>query len=116
MGHFLPELAALFPPLWRHMQAQHISSATLTHREREVLALVASGMSCRAVATELQISVLTARKHRSNLLGKTGLRNAAQLAAYAVAHGFRRSRAAHRSGRDGASGSRATACADAARV
>ncbi|MCY1207100.1 Bacterial regulatory protein, luxR family [compost metagenome] len=98
------------------MQAQRILSATLTQRERQVLGLIASGMSCRAVAAALQISVLTARKHRSNLLAKTGLRNAAQLAAYAVAHGFRRSRAAHRDGNGGASGGRATGCADAARA
>ncbi|PLQ00263.1 response regulator transcription factor [Cupriavidus pauculus] len=50
------------------MQAQRILSVTLTQREREVLRLIASGMSCRALAAALQISVLTARKHRSNLL------------------------------------------------
>lgn len=74
------------------MPAQHAPRHILTLREQAVLRMIAAGKNSRSIATELGISVLTVRKHRSNLLAKTGTRNAAQLASYAVEHGFRRAR------------------------
>lgn len=51
----------------------------LTEREREVLALVASGLSNEEIAGRLVISPLTARTHVSRILTKTGTRDPAQL-------------------------------------
>jgi DNA-binding CsgD family transcriptional regulator len=53
--------------------------AMLTDREREVLALVGSGLSIEEIAGRLVISPLTARTHVSRILAKTGARDRAQL-------------------------------------
>lgn len=51
----------------------------LTDREREVLALVGSGLSNEEIAGQLVISPLTVRTHVSRILMKTGARDRAQL-------------------------------------
>jgi DNA-binding NarL/FixJ family response regulator len=53
--------------------------AMLTDREREVLALVGSGLSNEEIAGRLVVSPLTARTHVSRILTKTGARDRAQL-------------------------------------
>ena len=60
----------------------------LTEREREVLGLVARGLSNKAIAGELSITERTARTHVSNILGKLGLSSRTQAALYAVEHGL----------------------------
>jgi DNA-binding NarL/FixJ family response regulator len=60
----------------------------LTEREREVLRLVARGLSNKAIAGQLLITERTARTHVSNILGKLGLSSRTQAALYAVEHGF----------------------------
>ena len=67
--------------------------STLTHREREVLKLVAEGHSNRSIAEFLSLSVKTVEKHRSNLMRKLGLHNTATLTAYAIEKGLVESRA-----------------------
>jgi DNA-binding NarL/FixJ family response regulator len=61
---------------------------TLTMREREVLKLVAEGHGNKHIADYLNLSVKTVEKHRSSLMRKLGLRNAAMLAAYAINNGI----------------------------
>jgi len=56
----------------------------LTHREREVLQLLAEGMRCKDVAIALNIAVKTAETHRSNMMSKLKLHSIAQLVLYAV--------------------------------
>ena len=55
---------------------------TLSQREREVLALMAEGMSNQQIATHLGISDKTVKTHVSNVLGKLGLTNRTELAAF----------------------------------
>ncbi len=57
--------------------------ASLTDREREILVLVARGMSNHEIADELVISPLTAKTHVSRILGKLACRDRAQLVAVA---------------------------------
>jgi DNA-binding NarL/FixJ family response regulator len=58
----------------------------LSGRERDVLKLVASGMSNRAIATELFISDKTVARHVSNIFAKLGLSSRAAATAYAYKH------------------------------
>ncbi|TWF80734.1 LuxR family two component transcriptional regulator [Pseudonocardia hierapolitana] len=60
----------------------------LTAREREILTLVAAGLSNKEIATELVISERTARTHVSNVLGKLNLTSRTQAALVAVREGL----------------------------
>lgn len=61
---------------------------TLTHRERQVLKLVAEGHQNKYIADYLCLSVKTVEKHRSNLMRKLDLHNASSLTAYAIDKGL----------------------------
>ena len=60
----------------------------LTAREREVLALVATGQTNRRIADTLFISESTAGVHVSNILGKLGVTSRTEAAAVAVRLGL----------------------------
>jgi DNA-binding NarL/FixJ family response regulator len=61
---------------------------TLTHREREILKLVAEGHANRHIAEYLSLSVKTVEKHRSNLMRKLDLHNVAMLTTFAIENGL----------------------------
>ena len=58
----------------------------LTEREKEVLKLLGEGHQNKEIADLLFISVKTVEKHRSNLMAKLDLHNAAALTAFAFEH------------------------------
>jgi DNA-binding NarL/FixJ family response regulator len=62
--------------------------ASLTDREREVVALVASGMSNDEIARRLVLSPLTAKTHVSRAMTKLNARDRAQLVVLAYEHGL----------------------------
>lgn len=62
----------------------------LTAREAEVLALVATGRTNRAIADELAISEKTVAHHVSNIFAKLGLSSRAAATAYAYQHDLAR--------------------------
>jgi DNA-binding CsgD family transcriptional regulator/tetratricopeptide (TPR) repeat protein len=59
----------------------------LTPREREVAALVAQGLSNRAIAEVLVLSERTVESHVTNILGKRGFSTRAQIAVWVVETG-----------------------------
>jgi PAS domain S-box-containing protein len=61
----------------------------LTRREREVVALLAEGLSNAAIAERLGVTLNTVASHLKNLYPKIGATGRAQAAAYAVTHGIR---------------------------
>ena len=64
------------------------ATPTATPREREIISLIARGLSNREIAELLNLSVLTVRTHRQNLMDKFSLRNAAEITAFAVQRGY----------------------------
>jgi DNA-binding NarL/FixJ family response regulator len=61
---------------------------TLTHREREILKLIAEGYKNREIADDLCISVKTVEKHRANIMEKLGLHNVQALTTFAIEKGL----------------------------
>jgi DNA-binding NarL/FixJ family response regulator len=60
----------------------------LTTREREVLMLIARGLSNKLIARELSISEKTVKAHVSSILAKLGVTDRTQAALYAVRAGL----------------------------
>jgi PAS domain S-box-containing protein len=61
---------------------------TLTDREREVLSLLAQGLSTFGIADTLSISAATARNHVQNILTKLQVHSRLEAVAYALEHGL----------------------------
>ena len=55
----------------------------LTHRELEILSLLAQALSNKGVAAQLNLSERTVRNHMTDILGKLGLHNRTQAAIWA---------------------------------
>ena len=60
----------------------------LTNRERQVLQLVAEGMTNRQIAEELGVAVKTVDAHRSHLMRKLGIHDQTSLVKYALRRGI----------------------------
>jgi two-component system response regulator NreC len=67
---------------------EEIGYTSLSDREREVLLLLAEGLSNRGIADRLSITQSTLQTHRTHILEKLGLRTTADLIKYAVQHGL----------------------------
>jgi DNA-binding NarL/FixJ family response regulator len=68
--------------------AQPKGQILLTPREREVIQLLAEGLSNKAVAGRLNISTRTAEGHRADLMKRLKLGSLAELIRYAVRNGI----------------------------
>lgn len=91
--------ALLSPSLTQRLIEQHVRGPApcdgtpgalraLTDREREVLALVARGLSNIEIATTMVVSEATVKTHMNRLLAKLGQRSRAQLVVLAYETGF----------------------------
>jgi DNA-binding NarL/FixJ family response regulator len=60
----------------------------LTPRELEVVKLIAEGQTSKQIASSLVLSVKTVERHRSNVLGKLGMRGRVELTRYAIRRGL----------------------------
>ncbi len=63
---------------------QHCENNDISDREREILVLVAGGMTNKEIADRLNISVHTVIAHRKNISRKTGIKSVAGLTVYAM--------------------------------
>jgi two-component system response regulator NreC len=64
------------------------ATQSITGREREVLTRIALGNSNKLIARELGVSPKTVEKHRSNLMRKLQLHNAAAITMFAIRNGM----------------------------
>ena len=63
-----------------------LEGVRMTHREREVIALIAVGLSNKEIATHLNIATDTVKSHVRNVMDKLALHSRLQIAAYAHSH------------------------------
>jgi len=85
-----PEIARGVLDLYvRHpLRGKPASESQLSHREREVLQLLAEGRSSKEIATRLQLSVKTVETHRTRVMHKLSLHTIAELTKYAIREGL----------------------------
>ena len=60
----------------------------LTNREREILKLIAEGLTNQEIAELLVISVATVQTHRAHIMAKLSLRSRTELIKYAIREGY----------------------------
>ena len=63
-----------------------LDEVRMTQREREVIALIAVGLSNKEIATRLNIATDTVKSHVRNVMDKLALHSRLQIAAYAHSH------------------------------
>ncbi len=83
-GEAMPLARALGMSPWiSRLEQLSVQGDPLSPRERQIAALVADGLSNRAIAAHLFISERTAQNHVQHILGKLGFANRAQIAVWA---------------------------------
>ncbi len=60
----------------------------LTSREREILQLIAEGLSTKEIAAHVCLSIKTVETHRRNIMEKLDMRSVAELTKYAIREGL----------------------------
>ncbi|HLB74841.1 MAG TPA: response regulator transcription factor [Sedimentisphaerales bacterium] len=85
-----PEITGVVVEGYINRLPEQDSSAysVLTNREREVLQLIAEGVSTKNIAKELYLSAKTIEWHRSQLMKKLHLKSVADLVKYAINEGL----------------------------
>jgi DNA-binding NarL/FixJ family response regulator len=76
------------PAATARSRAVEDQATDLTEREREVLALIARGLTNSEICEHLWLSMPTVKTHVGNLLAKTGSRDRVQLVLYALRTGI----------------------------
>lgn len=77
-----PEVEAIVE--MQQQVTEHVPSVRLSAREKEILTMIASGITSSDIAKTLFLSKFTVENHRKNLLQKLGVKNVAELIAEAV--------------------------------
>ena len=86
--YFSPEIARLALNQVIKGNGNGPDPANLTKREREVLTLVADGLSNKEVSTHLNVGVRTVETHRERIMRKLGIHSVAGLTRFAIAKGL----------------------------
>lgn len=87
-AYYSPPVQRELSELLRAHSAPPRPMDTLTEREREVVQLVAKGLSTKEIATQLDISTRTVETHRANLMRKLSLKSVALLTQFAIREGL----------------------------
>jgi DNA-binding NarL/FixJ family response regulator len=84
-----PQINDILPGLLRRRHEPGAADQeVLTHREREIIKLLAEGKTSKEIAALLYISLRTVQNHRANIMRKLNLRRTADLVKYALHKGY----------------------------
>lgn len=88
----------LYPPLAKRLVEDYLqlvgsgeersTYSKLTHREREILAMIGMGHTNQEIAQRLSVSINTVQTHRSHIIDKVDLHSHAELVRYALRVGI----------------------------
>ena len=78
----------LSPAIAKKGAATHAERDLLTPRQREVLRLIAEGLSTKEIASRLNVSFKTVETHRTELMERLGIHGVAGLVRYAIRVGL----------------------------
>jgi DNA-binding NarL/FixJ family response regulator len=87
-SYYSPAIQQSISELLREGGKPHEGVHGLTEREREVLTLLARGLSSKDIASALTISIRTVDAHRANLMRKLGVKSVALLTQVAIREGI----------------------------
>ena len=79
---------AVSPLVMARRRLEGSKLALLTDREKQILRMIANGMSRREIAQRLCRSPMTIDNHRKSILKKLGVRDRVELVRYAIAEGL----------------------------
>jgi len=86
--YFSPAVQTLMVQMLQGPRPESQDVSSLTDREREVLTMLARGLSTKEIATALGIGTRTVETHRANLMRKLGVRSVALLTQMAIREGI----------------------------
>jgi two-component system response regulator NreC len=82
--YFTAEVTAQLMNNFSEKSSAQSLSASLTKREKEILILIAQGLTDKEIAEKVFLSPLTIITHRKNILSKLGLKNKVELTRFAI--------------------------------
>jgi DNA-binding NarL/FixJ family response regulator len=86
--YFSPEVTAQLMNNFSDKSSQSNPADVLTKREKEILTLIAQGLTDKEIAEKIFLSPLTITTHRKNILSKLGLKNKVELTRFAMENKF----------------------------
>jgi DNA-binding NarL/FixJ family response regulator len=86
--YFSPAVQTLMVQMLQGPRAESQDVSSLTEREREVLTMLARGLSTKEIASALGIGTRTVETHRANLMRKLRVRSVALLTQMAIREGI----------------------------
>lgn len=72
----------------KEFDPENCEPTSLTERENEITALIASGMTNKEIGEKLHLSHHTVHSHRKNILKKLGVKSVSELTVYAMSVGL----------------------------
>ena len=86
--YYAAEVVSTVMDSMRENNSKSMHSMEITDREKDVLRLIADGLTTNEIADKLFISAHTVNTHRKNLLSKLDIKNTASLVRYALDQGI----------------------------
>jgi len=69
-------------------ESRTIATSQLTTREKEILQLLAEGLTTKEIASKINVSTKTVETHRQHIMDKLDIHNIVQLTKYAIREGL----------------------------